>query len=131
MGLSQQLSSQWHEAYEGPGASRARCGPYHAGLLGADALIVLDQAHLVPPFAHLLRAIEGEASLWPKDRTLLPRFIVLPLSATQRERPVEENGAKPFGLEEEDWRAFDDRAASAEGKTLRPSISPPAASFLN
>lgn len=74
-----------------------------------DTLIVLDEAHLVPPFADLLRAIEGQPSLWPKDRTPLPRFIVLPLSATQRERPAEENGRKPFGLEEEDWR---DDAAS-------------------
>jgi CRISPR-associated endonuclease/helicase Cas3 len=76
--------------------------PYHAGLLGADALVVLDEAHLVPPFANLLRAIEGQASLWRKDR--LPHFIVLPLSATQREQPAGENSRKPFGLEEEDWR---------------------------
>jgi len=94
--------------FEGYGVSR-KMRPYHAGLLGVDTLIVLDEAHLVPPFADLLRAIEGQPSLWPKDRTPLPRFIVLPLSATQRERPAEENGRKPFGLEEEDWR---DDAAS-------------------
>jgi len=87
--------------FSGYGVSR-KVRPYHAGLLGVDALVVLDEAHLVPPFAHLLRAIEGEVSLWPK--TPLPRFIVLPLSATQRERPAEANGAKPFGLEEEDWQ---------------------------
>jgi hypothetical protein len=33
--------------------------PYHAGLLGADALIVLDEAHLVPPFEALLQSIVG------------------------------------------------------------------------
>jgi CRISPR-associated endonuclease/helicase Cas3 len=30
--------------------------PYHAGLLGADTLIVLDEAHLVPPFEALMGA---------------------------------------------------------------------------
>jgi len=31
--------------------------PYHAGLLGADTLVVLDEAHLVPPFEELLKVI--------------------------------------------------------------------------
>ena len=57
--------------FEGYGVSR-KMRPYHAGLLGADTLIVLDEAHLVPPFANLLRAIESDFSLWPKDRTPLP-----------------------------------------------------------
>lgn len=88
--------------FEGYGVSR-RMRPYHAGLLGADALVILDEAHLVPPFTSLLRSIETDSSLWPKDRAWLPRFVVLPLSATQRETPGEGNGRRSFGLEEEDW----------------------------
>jgi CRISPR-associated endonuclease/helicase Cas3 len=89
--------------FSGYGVSR-KMRPYQAGLLGADALVVLDEAHLVPPFANLLRAIEGDATLWPKDQTLLPRFIVLPLSATHRARSAQHSGAESFGLEDEDWR---------------------------
>jgi CRISPR-associated endonuclease/helicase Cas3 len=36
---------------------------YHAGLMGADALVVLDEAHLVPPFEKLLEAIEAGADV--------------------------------------------------------------------
>jgi len=63
--------------------------PYHAGLLGADTLVVLDEAHLVPAFEDLLRQVErGAASFGPKDRSLsmlLPSFKLLTLSATGRE----------------------------------------------
>ncbi|KAB2839094.1 MAG: type I-U CRISPR-associated helicase/endonuclease Cas3 [Burkholderiales bacterium] len=64
--------------------------PYHAGLLGADTLIVLDEAHLVPPFERLLEAIEqgtGQfAARAETDRRLIPPFKLLSLSATGRER---------------------------------------------
>jgi CRISPR-associated endonuclease/helicase Cas3 len=85
----------------------ARMRPYHAGLLGADALLLLDEAHLVPPLAHLLRAVEADTSLWPKDsadRELLPSFAFLPLSATQRNSRTSEHAHPPFRLEEADWR---------------------------
>jgi len=81
--------------------------PYQAGLLGVDALIVLDEAHLAPPFAHLLRAIEQNTAFRPNDeadRALLPRFVFLPLSATQRDSGEREHGRAPFRLEEEDWK---------------------------
>jgi CRISPR-associated endonuclease/helicase Cas3 len=63
--------------------------PYHAGLLGADTLVVLDEAHLVPAFEELLRQVEhGAESFRPKDRSLsmlLPSFRLLSLSATGRQ----------------------------------------------
>lgn len=73
--------------FEGYGVSR-RMRPYHAGLLGADALVVLDEAHLVPPFEHLVRTIAradeeglGGAAV---ASTIVPRLRVLSLSATGR-----------------------------------------------
>lgn len=73
--------------FEGYGVSR-KMRPYHAGLLGADTLVVLDEAHLVPPFERLLQSIiEGDADFRPRDEALdrvVPRFKLLSLSATGR-----------------------------------------------
>ena len=78
--------------FEGYGVTR-RMRPYHAGLLGADTLVVLDESHLVPPFERLLERIardrDEDNALGPqgvKDRDLIPRFRLLPLSATGRDR---------------------------------------------
>ncbi len=73
--------------FEGYGVSR-KMRPYQAGLLGVNSLIVLDEAHLVPPFGHLVRGIEQNAVLRATDEIYsarLPRFAFLPLSATQRD----------------------------------------------
>lgn len=86
--------------FEGYGVSR-KMRPYHAGLLGADTLVVLDEAHLVPPFEKLLEAIEQGSDQFAAraetDRKLVPPFTLLSLSATGRER-----AGSPFRLEDRD-----------------------------
>jgi CRISPR-associated endonuclease/helicase Cas3 len=73
--------------FSGYGVS-SKMRPYHAGLLGADTLVVLDEAHLAPAFEDLLRQIErGADAFGPKEpslRGLVPEFKLLSLSATAR-----------------------------------------------
>lgn len=77
--------------------------PYHAGLISADTLVVLDEAHLVPAFEDLLRQVErGTDSFGPKDssqRALIPPFKLLSLSATGRQ-----TSAKMLTLSDDDRR---------------------------
>src|SRR5690606_7747109 len=74
--------------FSGYGVS-SKMRPYHAGLLGADTLVALDEAHLVPAFEDLLRQVEhGADSFGPSDpslRELVPPFRLLTLSATGRQ----------------------------------------------
>lgn len=87
--------------FEGYGVSR-KMRPYHAGLLGADTLVLLDEAHLVPPFEALLTEIAGNTRRYgSKDdglTELVPKFQLLPLSATGRRQT-----AQPFVLDEADF----------------------------
>ncbi|MFI5366286.1 MAG: type I-U CRISPR-associated helicase/endonuclease Cas3 [Candidatus Binatia bacterium] len=86
--------------FEGYGTSR-KMRPYHAGLLGADTLVVLDEAHLVPPFERLLESVtDGTGAFGPRDvalRELVPRFTLLSLSATGRT-----SAGNSFGLQKAD-----------------------------
>lgn len=82
--------------FEGYSVSR-KMRPYHAGLLGADTLVVLDEAHLVPPFEKLLETIaKAEGDLQPKgaeERAIVPKMKLLSLSATGRsDQPAFELG---------------------------------------
>jgi len=73
--------------FEGYGTSR-KMRPYHAGLLANDSLIVLDEAHLVPPFERLLERIAAPGSdLCSRPGLSLatpPGMQLLSLSATGR-----------------------------------------------
>jgi CRISPR-associated endonuclease/helicase Cas3 len=88
--------------FEGYGVSR-KMRPYLAGLLGADTLVVLDEAHLVPPFEMLLDAIASNSvGLAPRDweaREIVPQFKLMSLSATGRTR-----SERPFSLTEKDLK---------------------------
>jgi CRISPR-associated endonuclease/helicase Cas3 len=91
--------------FEGYGVSR-KMRPRHAGLLGADALVLLDEAHLVPSFEALLAEIAGNAGRYGAKQdelnALVPKFHLLPLSATGRRQT-----AQPFVLQTEDFRDGD------------------------
>lgn len=85
--------------FEGYGVSR-KMRPYHGGLLGADTLVALDEAHLVPPFERLLDAVaDGGAVFGPRADLagIVPGFRLLSLSATGRAR-----GAGSFTLDKAD-----------------------------
>ena len=90
--------------FEGYGVSRGM-RPYHAGLLGVDALVLLDEAHLCPPFEALLRQVEShrDDKLGPvgDSDAVPPPFRLMSLSATGRDVSETLPGAV-FQLEAED-----------------------------
>ena len=91
--------------FEGYGVSRGM-RPYHAGLLGVDALVLLDEAHLCPPFEALLRQIESyrDGKLGPvgDSDSITPPFRLMSLSATGREDVSETGPGAVFRLESDD-----------------------------
>ena len=74
--------------FEGYGVSR-NMRPYHAGFLGVDTLVLLDEAHLCPPFEALLRCIadhrDGRLGSGSENRPVSPPFRLVSLSATGRD----------------------------------------------
>ena len=110
--------------FSGYGVSR-KMRPYHAGLLGADTLVVLDEAHLVPPFEKLLRTVEGEADMlgprMEEDRKIVPRFRLLSLSATGRNDAADEK-SKVFRLFPEDRidEVVEARLSARKRLSIRP-----------
>jgi len=75
--------------FEGYRCSR-RMRPYHAALLGADSLIALDEAHLVPAFEALVRSAVENKLLKPQAsrRGAVPPSLMMSLSATGRATTV-------------------------------------------
>lgn len=69
--------------------------PLHAGLLGQDALLVHDEAHLEPAFQTLIESIELEQEREPS--VPWPKFRVMELTATRRAR-----SQKPFELTDDE-----------------------------
>jgi CRISPR-associated endonuclease/helicase Cas3 len=87
-----------------------RMAPVHAGLLGSDALILLDEAHLSEPFRQTLRAITKVPALRGRDRA--PLAVAL-LTAT----PGEGEDTVTFRLNTDD-RA--DTILAARLRTAKP-----------
>jgi len=104
--------------FSGYGVSR-RMRPVHAGLLGVDALVVLDEAHLVPPFESLVRQIQGLRRL-DSNGVDIPPFRVMALSATGRTTEV----ANIFHLRDEDM--WDPRAKARLDAVKRLRVAPEA-----
>ena len=90
--------------FEGYGVSRGM-RPYHAGFLGVDTLVLLDEAHLCPPFEALLRQVvsgrDGKLGPRPGAESFTPPFRLMSLSATGREL-MEIPADSVFRLEERD-----------------------------
>jgi CRISPR-associated endonuclease/helicase Cas3 len=77
--------------FSGYGVS-TKMRPYHAGLLGVDSMIVLDEAHLVPAFERLLDGVAGGCKpggpFAPSEELTrsIPTLRFMSLSATGRGR---------------------------------------------
>ncbi|MGA4645053.1 type I-G CRISPR-associated helicase/endonuclease Cas3g [Limisphaera sp. 4302-co] len=74
---------------------------HHAGLIGYDALIVHDEAHLTPAFSDLLRAVEQEQASEAK-RGLQPETMCRPISVIELSATRREGDGEVFGLDAED-----------------------------
>ena len=88
-----------------------RTRPMHAGLLGQDAFLVHDEAHLEPAFQELIVAIQQEQHRCAE----FGKFRVMALSATSR------NGGEAFGLtaEEKEGRVEEVRKRIEAPKAVR------------
>lgn len=81
--------------------------PVHAGLLGADALLLLDEAHLSQPFIQTVRDARmfQDSGPWSDDRAPAP-FHIVKLSATQSDEPLrvrDDDGSLGSLLRQDDY----------------------------
>lgn len=78
--------------------------PVHAGLLGADCLILLDEAHLSEPFRQTLRWVKGyRGSSWREDQHAAPWSVAL-LTATPAEESESSFQASPEDFSDDELR---------------------------
>ncbi|GAB4246184.1 type I-G CRISPR-associated helicase/endonuclease Cas3g [Deferrisoma sp.] len=91
---------------------------HHAGLIGQDALIVHDEAHLTPVFGELLSGVAEEQRQHSRDGAIVRPIRVLELSATSRRT----SGVR-VTLEEEDSkdRIVRDRLNASKRLRLHPA----------
>jgi CRISPR-associated endonuclease/helicase Cas3 len=103
--------------FEGYGVSR-KMRPYHAGLLGMDTLLVLDEAHLVPPFERLIASISTDKSLAGKTPPLAPPLQLLSLSATGRAQ----SGALTLSVEDQAHPVVKERLMAEKQLQLKAGV---------
>lgn len=115
--------------FSGYGVSH-KMRPYHAGMLGTDTLVVLDESHLVPPFERLIEQIASGIDAHGKSLRAAPgdgaaRYVpplrLLSLSATGRRRAASE----AFVLNDEDHRhpVMHQRLHAHKGLALLPEVA--------
>lgn len=104
--------------FEGYGVSR-RMRPMHAGLLGTDALIVLDEAHLVPAFQALIAALVTDPALAGREALPVPRLKLMSLSATQR-NPAGAGDVFRLGRDDREHPEVARRLGATKRLTVRP-----------
>lgn len=88
--------------------------PIHAGLIGCDSLIILDEAHISNPFLETLSAVQRYAGPdWFEVRPPLVRSVqVVQMTATPR------SGTKPFTINQADR---DDAVLNARLTASKPA----------
>ena len=84
--------------FRGYGVSEAM-RPVHAGLIGCDSLIFLDEAHLSAPFVDTVRSIRRYVDSEWAEQPLGKPFAAVEMSATQQR-----GKSKPFQLLPEDYK---------------------------
>ncbi|WP_170300849.1 type I-G CRISPR-associated helicase/endonuclease Cas3g [Rhodoplanes serenus] len=94
--------------FSGYGVSRGM-RPFHAGLIGHDTLLVLDEAHLSPAFGALVGALATRQAEWREPRPLR----LIELSATRRSA-----AGRVFRLTDEDRAEPEVRARTTAEKIL-------------
>jgi CRISPR-associated endonuclease/helicase Cas3 len=84
--------------FRGYGVSEAM-RPVHAGLIGCDSIIFMDEAHLSAPFVDTVRSIRRYVDSDWAEKPLGKFFAAVEMSATQRP-----GKSKPFQLLPEDYK---------------------------
>lgn len=96
-----------------------RMKPIHAGLLGSDCLILLDEAHLAVPFRQTLKAVAVRGAA-DGEGAALRRWPVVGLSATPYGADIDRLELRP-----EDIDAYGSRLRSNGGEDGPPLIVAP------